>query len=577
MNFHSRAFSPEDEGKLRKLTFLRLVVATLVIGAAIVVLQFEARTISVAVLYGLLGAIYLITSSVYLAFRAGIALKPLLWLQIYLDFIVLSFIVHYSGGTSSYFTILYILPIIAAGAYFQVPGGVISAVSAISIYIFYAVIESSGFIGSRSVARAYSSGGYFSLLLKGYLQMVLFLFTGLLTGYVSRIIKSKGEELAFKEKELKRVQLDTDNIIRNMSSGLIVTNMSGEIISINPAGREILGIGDEELEGKLIDDAIPHMHPLLKELSSVIETGTPKRRHEVEVVKPDGTILPLGISITFLRGDAGERRGIIALFQDLTEVKRMRERVRKADRMAAVGELSAAIAHEIRAPLASICGSIQMLSEDLEVTGEQRCLMDLIIKESDRLDRIITDFLEYARLKSPELTTVDLFQCINEVILLLRHSSNVSEGIDINFDERVKGVKLYADEEQIKEVFLNIGLNACEAMGGTGRLTIRVDLEDGKVDNESRRRGFAVISFTNDGPPIPDEVRPRIFEPFYTTKEGGTGLGLSIAARIIESHSGMIKVESDAGNGTTFFVYLPVFTGLDAREKLLVEEEFVSF
>jgi len=577
MNFQSRAFSLEDEGKLRKLTFLRLVVATLIIGAAIVVLQFEAQANSIAVLYALLGVLYLITSSSYLCFRMGVPLKPLLWIQIYLDLLILTFIVHYSGGLSSYFTILYILPIIVGGAYFQVSGGVIAALSAISVYITYAVITSKGQTSNAgSISYQYYSVAYFSLLLKGYLQMVLFLFTGVMSGYVSRLMESKREELISKEKELKRVQLDTNSIINNMSSGLIVTSIAGEVILINPAGRKILGIDDRDVEGVIIDDLIPHMNSLVKEIYSAIETGRPIRRHEVELRRSDGSILQIGVSISLLKGDSGEKRGAIALFQDLTEVNRMRERIRKADRMAAIGELSAAIAHEIRAPLASICGSIQMLSEELDVSDEQKELMELVIKESDRLDRIITEFLEYARLKSPELKPVDLSQCLNEVLLLLKHSSNISDRIKISVDEKVSGLKLYADEEQIKEVFLNICLNACEAMKDEGNLRIEVDthLETG-VDGEKEK--YAVVSFVNDGPVIPENVLPHIFEPFYTTKETGTGLGLSIASRIVETHSGTIRVESSEKSGTTFSVYLPIFSRSSSSISFVKEEQFVGF
>jgi len=577
MNFQSRAFSLEDEGKLRKLTFLRLVVATLIIGAAIVVLQFEAQANSIAVLYALLGVLYLITSSSYLCFRMGVPLKPLLWIQIYLDLLILTFIVHYSGGLSSYFTILYILPIIVGGAYFQVSGGVIAALSAISVYITYAVITSKGQTSNAgSISYQYYSVAYFSLLLKGYLQMVLFLFTGVMSGYVSRLMESKREELISKEKELKRVQLDTNSIINNMSSGLIVTSIAGEVILINPAGRKILGIDDRDIEGVIIDDLIPHMNPLVKEIYSAIETGRPIRRHEVELRRSDGSIFQIGVSISLLKGDSGEKRGAIALFQDLTEVNRMRERIRKADRMAAIGELSAAIAHEIRAPLASICGSIQMLSEELDVSDEQKELMELVIKESDRLDRIITEFLEYARLKSPELKPVDLSQCLNEVLLLLKHSSNISDRIKISVDEKVSGLKLYADEEQIKEVFLNICLNACEAMKDEGNLRIEVDthLETG-VDGEKEK--YAVVSFVNDGPVIPENVLPHIFEPFYTTKETGTGLGLSIASRIVETHSGTIRVESSEKSGTTFSVYLPIFSRSSSSISFVKEEQFVGF
>ncbi|OQX83055.1 MAG: hypothetical protein B6D63_06795 [Candidatus Latescibacteria bacterium 4484_7] len=578
MNFQSRAFSSEDEGKLRKLTFLRLVIATSVIGVAILVLQLEATAISVAALYSLLGVIYFATGSVYLAFNKGVPLRPLIWSQIFIDITVLTFIVHYSGGSGSYFTILYILPIIVGGTYFQLTGGLVAAMTSITVYVIYMLMESNGILSNGGISNAYSAGENFSPLLRGYINMMVFILTGILSGYISKYIQSKREELEDKERELKRVHLDTDSIINNMSSGLIVTNMAGEIISVNPAAKIILGLGDiGELQGKMISDVVPHMHQFVKELDYVLQTGSPKKRHEIELIKSDGTKFPIGVSISLLRSDTGEKRGVIALFQDLTEVNMMRERVRKADRLAAVGELSAAIAHEIRAPLASICGSVEMLSGELDLTGEQKSLMDLIVKESDRLDRIITDFLEFAKMRKPELSAFDIEQCVHEVVLLLNNSAQSRGNINIDVESRVNGLQVYADEEQIKEVFLNIGLNACEAMEGDGNLTITISRFTKREGVDRNPVEHAIVEFANDGPPIPPERIPHIFEPFFTTKETGTGLGLSIASRIIESHGGTIEVENRSDGKTVFSIAMPAYTGANEEDDLKPQEEFISF
>ncbi len=168
--------------------------------------------------------------------------------------------------------------------------------------------------------------------------------------------------------------------------------------------------------------------------------------------------------MSILRNENGEMRGVIAIFQDLTEVNEMREKIRLSDRLAAVGELSAAIAHEIRAPLASICGSVEMLKGEFELSGDNEKLMDLIISESDRLDRIITDFLEYARMRKPAFTATNIEKCVEETALLLKHSPNIGHRAVIEVVSEVKGSRIYADDEQIRQVFLNLGLNACEMM-----------------------------------------------------------------------------------------------------------------
>lgn len=534
-------------------------------------LQFDGMGLSVVALYCLLGVLYLSTGSAYLAFKSGAPLRPVLWLLIYVDVIVLSMVVHYSGGSSSYFTILFVLPILVGGIYFEIAGGLITALLAISAYIIYSMLELGGYVQLPS--SALSVQGIYHPLLRGYLYMAVFIFTGLLSGYISRHIRHRGEELADREMEIRHIQLSTDNIIKNMSSGLVVTNMVGEILSVNPAAVSILGLqGCEDLEGKFLDDAAGYLKPLIGELSSALDTGEQRRRHELVVRRGDGTALPLGVSISILRGDEGEKRGVIALFQDLTEVRKMIEMVRQSDKMAAVGELSAAIAHEIRAPLASICGSIEMLTGELELSGENKTLMDLIIRESDRLDRIITDFLDFARLRKPSLMPVDVEQCLKEVLLLLQHSPILNSKISMEIVNEIRGTKIYADCEQIRQVFLNLGLNACEAIDKGGKFTVTIGKIDTQLSENGKSEECLRIDFENDGPPIPQDVQERVFEPFYTTKNGGTGLGLAMAARIVRSHNGLIRVERSDSVKTVFSVILPVFAQVADEEELIQEE-----
>jgi two-component system sensor histidine kinase PilS (NtrC family) len=267
---------------------------------------------------------------------------------------------------------------------------------------------------------------------------------------------------------------------------------------------------------------------------------------------------------------------VIALFQDLTEVRRMTEQIRQADKMAAIGELSAAIAHDIRAPLASICGSIEVLVEELELSGDNKKLMELVSKESDRLDRIITDFLEYARMRKPEFEPIDVEQCLDEMLLLLGNSSEMKGSISMRIVNEAKGVRIFADEEQIKQVFLNLALNGCEAMCEGGSLTIKIKRTAARMREGGEPEECIWIDFHNNGPEIEEDVISRVFEPFYTTKQGGSGLGLAIASRIVESHSGLIKVVSSREGGTTFSVAIPTCLKPSNPHQEL-QEEFISF
>ena len=512
MPFLSRAVSLADEGSLRKLTFLRLMVATLVVGAAIVVLQIGGEAGSIGILYGLLGAIYLSTASVYFAFRAGAPFGVLTWLEIVLDCVVITMILHYSGGSASYFAVLYVLPILLGAVYFQVSGGLGTAVIATASYVTYSILEAGGYV----MPVTYSAAAPMASVSAGAPQVLPLHDRVRSHGAHGRLpfglcAHARGE-LDAKDQELKRAQLHADSIITNVSSGLIVTNMAGEILTCNPAAIKILGLAPAgSYTGALVQDVIPHMSALVLELEGALSTGSPRRRHELEVRRKDGTELPLGISISLIKGESGEKRGVVAIFQDLTEVHLMREKVRRADKMAAIGELSTAIAHEIRAPLASICGSVEMLAGELTLSGDNRKLMDLVIKESDRLDRIITDFLEFARLKRPAFEPVDVEACLDEVLLLLRHSNDFNKGISIDVKGGAPHACVYADDEQIRQVFLNLIMNACEAMAEGGRLTIRIDgvikaLRDGGCPEECvaidsrtrvpryRRRSFRIYS-----------------------------------------------------------------------------------
>ncbi|MDD4858166.1 MAG: PAS domain S-box protein, partial [Candidatus Krumholzibacteria bacterium] len=475
---------------MRKLTYLRLMAATLVVGAAIIVLQLGGDGGRTGILYGLLAAIYLSTALAYLAFRAGAPFGVIAWSEAVLDCAVITLILHFSGGSDSHFAVLYVLPILLGAAYFQVAGGLTTAGIATASYVVYSMLEAGGYVFPARYGGASAAENLSQALLRCYLFMAVFVLTGLFSGHMSAYVRKRGDELASKERELERVRLHADSIIMNVSSGLIVTGALGEIATCNPAARDILGLALEgDFTGRLVQDVIPHMGALVQELEGALESGSPRRRHELEVRRKDGAVLPLGISISLLRGENGEKRGVVAIFQDLTEVHRMRELVRRADKMAAVGELSTAIAHEIRAPLASICGSIEMLAGELALSGDNRKLMDLVVKEADRLDRIITDFLEFARLKRPAFEPVDVEACLNEVLLLLRHSSDLSRNVSIEVKSGSPHACVYADDEQIRQVFLNLIMNAHEAMPDGGRLTMRIDtvikaLRDGGCPEE---------------------------------------------------------------------------------------------
>jgi two-component system sensor histidine kinase PilS (NtrC family) len=264
---------------------------------------------------------------------------------------------------------------------------------------------------------------------------------------------------------------------------------------------------------------------------------------EAPFTRSDGTALPIGVTYSSLRDAERRLLGAVAIFQDLTERKRMEEQLRRADRLAAVGQLAASIAHEVRNPLAAISGSIQLLDEELKDHEHER-LLGVILREADRLKLITGQFLDQVRMPGPPGSGCDLVASLEETLFLLQQSEEYRPGIHLRFEKRVEAIPVVADRDRLKQIFWNLGL---QAMAEGGTLTVVVGAED--------RFGF--VAFRDSGEGIAAEQLFKIFEPFYTTKGRGTGLGLSIAKRLVEDLGGRIEVRSQPGQGSTFRIIFP--------------------
>ena len=365
-----------------------------------------------------------------------------------------------------------------------------------------------------------------------------------------RLIAARGE--------LRRLVAETEAVLNSLSGGLLTVDREGRIRNFNPAAERILGVRGDEVRGRTLRDAFGARTPLLFEkLDRSLRERTPIHRYEMPLASTGSHGRPIGLSSSVLRTAQGEDRGLLVTFQDLSDVVRMQERVRRADRLAAVGELAASIAHEIRNPLAAIANSTDMLRDELPVRGEQRKLMDLIVKESERLNRILDDFLEYARVRPLQAQVVPGGAALDEVVTLLRCHPDIGEELKIHVEDRTVGRSMVRiDESQMKQVYVNLALNAFEAMQHRGRLTITIEAcagdEVGLVDTPCVR-----LRFRDTGPGLPTGEDAAIFEPFHTTKPHGTGLGLSIASRIVENHGGRIDATTLEEGGAEFSVYLP--------------------
>lgn len=557
------AVAKDPRRALDRFLLLRTIVACLVVGAGVTIVALTDESFDAQPLYLLLGLSAAVGAVGVALMRLGVQQRRVAWFVVVADVGLEAAIVHYGGGVTGQFTTVFCLTIAAAAFLLEMPGGMATAVLSSACFVSYQILEARGVMvppGRDAVTAVHSIS-----LIDAYMHASMFLLVGTLGGYLADRIKTKGRALQHAESALEQLRIDTNYILENMSSGVLVIDTDSRVITMNAAAEEILELRKDEVLSRHLDNALGRRTPdLAHELVQSLSSDIPRRRQEIAGHTRSGAYRPLGISISPLTDGTQRRRGVIAVFQDLTEVHEMRERVRKADRLAAVGELSAGIAHELRNPLASISGSIEMLYHELALEGENKRLMELIMRESDRLDRIISDFLEFARLRTPRRVPSNLGRCIEEVVTLVKQNAEKSEGIVIRFTCDPGIPDVWMDDEQMRQVFMNLAVNSCEAMERGGSLEI----------NAGRAEGSTVrVAFIDNGPGIDPEGFERMFEPFFTTKDGGTGLGLAMANKIVTAHGGSIEYKNGE-RGAVFTIVLPV--GAPARAKADMENTVVA-
>ncbi|RMG02186.1 MAG: PAS domain S-box protein, partial [Nitrospirae bacterium] len=332
-------------------------------------------------------------------------------------------------------------------------------------------------------------------------------------------------------RELSRFHLE---VINNIPSGLFTTNTDGLITLFNPAAERITGLGKEEVLGRPITDVFPFL-----------TIPPPLGRIEGGIRTDNGSEIFVGMNISLNRDTSGKTAGFIGTFQDLTSIIRMEKEIKQKEKLAAIGELSASIAHELRNPLASIKSSFEMIREGHLNDETKNRLMEIALTEMDRLNSIVTDFLLYSNPKPPEFSRFDLSRLIKDIVMV---AENLKDDIKISISLSEEPLFIKGDQQRIRQLLWNLTTNAVEAIDGAGSVSIGAKNKGSEV----------LISIKDTGRGIPEDVLPRIFYPFFSTREKGTGLGLAIAYRIVEEHNGNIEVNSRLGEGTEFIIRLPL-------------------
>jgi len=556
-----------EEGAMRKslhsLIVIRLAVLSAILGLGIFVLRGEGESWNKP-FFAMLGITALLSVVYRMAVKWGKSLRFQAIAQLVVDVGLATGIIHYTGGFASPFSLLYILIISAGSRFFLLRGTVLLALFCAAVHAAHlsthlllagaGVFES---VGPIPEFGPVGEGGKL-LALQVSLYTITFVILAVLSGYLSVRVHRGGIALAAVRSRLRRQRLNTDQILRSLSSGLLTVDQGGNVVHFNHAAERITGIESSSVIGRRYDAVLEEVSPPLVTLLRGILSGWKELlRQETTLRSPAGGVLPIGMSASALKNEEGESAGVVCIFQDLTEVRRIEEHVRSVDRLAAVGELSSGIAHEIRNPLATISGSIQVLRAELAVEGENRRLLDLVVRESDRLHNIVEEFLDFARTGPTNRDRVNVNELITEIIGALPNHPRRGAGVEVRFEKPGIEYGLIGDEEQLRRVFLNLIVNAFDAVGKKGIVTVHIRPVDSFQASADDRPSEAIeITVRDTGPGVDPEMEKEIFRPFFTTKPGGVGLGLALAQKIVVSHGGKIDMRNDA-KGTTFSVTLP--------------------
>ncbi len=478
-------------------------------------------------------------------------------LNIATDIAIVSALVLFSGANESVFTFLYLLVAFYGAVLFERTGAVIAAGLSALAY------------GSVLVAGAWDplSGAFAGisdwppLLMHWALHAGAVVLVAVLASFLAGELRRSDEALQQRTSDLHRLQNFHRCIVDSLMSGLLTTDGSGRVTSFNPEAERITGLSARAAAGRDVEAVLPGARAAAL---AAAETGRiTSARARIAYRNEKGAERHLGLGGYVLRDDAGAAAGYVVIFQDVTEVVAMEEDLRRSERLAAIGELSASIAHEIRNPLAAISGAIQMLNRPDDAKDDDAGrLMDIAIREADRLNHLITDFLRYARPGPMRVRRVAVAEVVDEVLELFGAAR--PEGVRLDL-AMAPGLTVCADPGQLRQVLWNLVRNAAEAMPEGGRLQIRAGESGGSPQDEppGLRNGrteesrWAEISVVDEGVGIPPEALEKIFVPFFTTKPDGSGLGLATVHRIVEEHGGSVRLESTVGSGTTVWLRLP--------------------
>ena len=554
--------SPQVElsGRLQKLMFLRVIFVSLLLGATIVIQVKETKTEFGSIQtyhYLLISAIYFLTFVYAFLLRRLRNLTAFAYGQLTADTMVVTAIIFTTGGIESIFSFLYLLTIINGSIILYRKGGMITASCCSILYGLLVALQYYGLItplgGRADPTAAYQASYIFYLIV---VNIAAFYLVAFLSSYPSELARRSRVELKEKQADIAKLEALNEWIIRSITSGLITLDDRGSIILFNPGAEEIFGLKSGEVVGRRLEEVMPFLNGRMEKASGGDGGGRSRtgRFMDLPFERQDGIKLFLRCSLSPLSLPGGGAGGQILFFQDVTELKRIEEEMKRVEGLALIGQLAAAIAHEIRNPMASISGSIQMLKESLDMDDVRNRLMDIVLREISRLNSLISDFLVFARPKEPTIEEFDLKRLITDSLELFKNSSKWTGKIQVKTDLQ-EAMRIRSDPEQLKQILWNLFLNASDAMARGGTLHVSANM----VHTRNLHGGaqeMARITIRDTGAGFSNRALQHLFTPFFTTKEGGSGLGLATVRRIAEGLKGTVTGQNHPDGGAEVNVWL---------------------
>ncbi|MEW6593783.1 MAG: ATP-binding protein [Thermodesulfobacteriota bacterium] len=529
--------------QLQWLFLLRTLFITLLLGLTAMILARgqNLSPLPAGPLAFLVIGVYCFTLLSAALLRVIPCLRQFAYLQVILDLLLATCLVFYSGSSQSVFTAVYFLPIIAGGLLLFRRGGLLMAAIATLAYGALLLLEHSGethFLLATMAEPAARTG----LLLHTFgINGLSFFLVAILSATLAERLHKTQAVLHQTAANLDRLALLYKQIFDDIATGVITVDGDNRITSFNRAAERITGYQAGEMLDRKIEGIFPGLLPV---------SGT-EGRPQTDLVRRDGESIPVGYSWARLNTPDGCENCRVFTIQDLSQVKKMEQQVRQAEKMAAIGEMAAGIAHEFRNPLAAISGSAQLLAQQLDAEPASRKLMEIIVRECDRLEGVIAEFLLFSRPAVPEKGWHRLGQLVDEAVEVLEQNPAWDNRCRLVRDFPVD-LACWADAKQLRQVLLNLCSNSCQAMPDAGEIVISAREESaGNVRN-------LCLTVRDSGPGIPPRHLQRIFDPYFTTKENGTGLGLAIVHQIVASHQGTISVQSPPRQGAAFTITLPL-------------------